>query len=270
MERHTLYVTVARIIEFQLSFCGKIVWKLRAALFTAPAIVAATILMGAISLAASLRDHTGFTQHRIARMWSRMLLALGCVRCRVAGLEKLDPSRGYVLVANHASYFDTPAILSSIPLQFRFFAKKGLFSIPFLGGHLTRAGHLPVIRDDPRASLKTMGEGARMIRERGISLLLFPEGGRTPKQMRPFREGAAYIAIKSGVPAVPIGILNTRRILPMGSAMVRGGEVELLVGDPIETAGMTLHDRVRLNQMLQDRVAEMVGETPTAEDAVSA
>jgi 1-acyl-sn-glycerol-3-phosphate acyltransferase len=241
-------------------------WKLRAALFKAPAIVAATILMGAVSLAASLRDRTGFTQHRIARAWSRMLLALGSVRCRITGVEKLDPARGYVLVANHASYFDTPAILSSIPLQFRFFAKKGLFSIPFLGGHLTRAGHLPVVRDDPRASLKTMAAGARMVRERGISLLLFPEGGRTQTTMRPFREGAAYIAIKAGAPAVPIGIRNTRKILPMGSAMVRGGEIEVLVGDPIETAGMTLHDRGRLNQMLQDRVAAMVGEIPTPEE----
>ena len=245
-------------------------WKLRAIFFTAPAIVAATLLMGSISLVTSLWDRTGFTQHRVARAWSHMLLKLGLVRCRVTGVEKLDPRRGYVLVANHASYMDTPAILSTIPLQFRFFAKKGLFSIPFLGGHLTRAGHLPVIRNDPRASLKTMAEGARMVRERGVSLLLFPEGGRTPKQMRPFREGAAYIAIKAGAPAVPIALINTRNILPMGSAMVRGGEVEVQIGDPIETTGMTLHDRGKLNQILQDRVAAMVGETPTPEETPEA
>ena len=85
--------------------------------------------------------------------------------------------------------------------------------------------------------------------------------------MRPFREGAAYIAIKAGAPAVPIALLNTRAILPMHSAMVRGGNVEVLIGDPIETTGMTLHDRGKLNQMLQDRVAAMVGETPTPEEA---
>ncbi len=156
-------------------------WKLRAFLFTAPAIVLATILMGTLSLLASIWDRTGYTQHRVARWWSRILLALGFVRCRVSGIEKLDPHRGYVLVANHASYFDTPAILASIPLQFRFFAKKGLFSIPLMGGHLKRAGHLPVIKDDPRGSLKTMGEAAKMVRDRGISLLLFPEGGRTTR-----------------------------------------------------------------------------------------
>lgn len=241
-------------------------WKLRAALFTAPAIITATILMGAISCVTSLWDRTGFTQHRVARLWARMLLALGFVHCRVSGLEKLDTRRSYVLVANHASYMDTPAVIDSVPLQVRFFAKKGLFSIPFLGWHLTRAGHLPVIRDDPRASLKSMSEGAKILRERGVSLLLFPEGGRTPKQMRPFREGAAYIAIKAGVPAVPIALINTRNILPMHSAMVRGGNIELLIGDPIETSAMTPHDRGRLNQMLQDRVAAMVGETPTPEE----
>ena len=223
--------------------------------------------MASISLVSSIWDRTGFTQHRIARVWSRMLLALGFVECRVIGIEKLDPRRSYVLAANHASYMDTPVVLNSVPLQFRFFAKKGLFSIPFLGWHLTRAGHLPVVRDDPRASLKSMSDGAKMMRERGVSLLLFPEGGRTVKQMRPFREGAAYIAIKAGVPVVPIALINTRTILPMGSAMVRGGKVELHVGDPIETSGMTPHDRGILNQMLQDRVAEMVGETPTPEFA---
>ncbi len=223
------------------------------------------MVMGFISLVTSLWDSTGVTQHRVAQRWSRILLALGLVRCRVTGAEKLDPRRGYVLVANHASYMDTPAILSSIPLQFRFFAKKGLFSIPLLGGHLKRAGHLPVIRDDPRASLKTMGVAAQTIHDRHISMLLFPEGGRTPVQMRPFREGAAYIAIKSGAPAVPIGLIHTRRILPMGSAMVRGGEIEVQVGNPIETTGMTLKDRARLNQILQDQVAAMVGETPVPE-----
>jgi 1-acyl-sn-glycerol-3-phosphate acyltransferase len=242
------------------------VWKLRALLFTAPAIILATIVMGSISLVTSLWDHTGFTQHRVARAWSRILLALGLVRCRVSGIEKLDPTRGYVLAANHASYFDTPAILNCIPLQFRFFAKKGLFSIPLLGGHLARAGHMPVERDDPRASLKTMAEAARLVRERRVSLLLFPEGGRTIRQMRPFREGAAYIAIKAGVPAVPIGLRNTRRTLPMGSMMVKSGEIEVIIGDPIETENMKMQDRGRLNQMLQDRVAAMVGETPTPEE----
>ncbi|HEY4088618.1 MAG TPA: lysophospholipid acyltransferase family protein [Bryobacteraceae bacterium] len=236
-------------------------WKLRALLLTAPAVIFATLVMGIISMLTSLWDRTGFTQHRLARRWSRVLLTAGFVRCRVSGIEKLDPSRGYVFVANHASYFDTPAIISCLPLQFRFYAKHGLFSIPLLGGHLKRAGHLPVIREDPRSSLKTMSEGARIVRDRRVSVLLFPEGGRTPVQMRPFKEGAAYIAIKAGVPIVPIGLVGTRRVLPMGSMMVRGGDIEIVVGDPIETDGLTIRDRGELTQRLQDQVVAMAQET---------
>ncbi len=216
----------------------------------------------------SLRDKSGYTQHLISRFWSRVLLRLGFVRCRASGVEKLDPNKSYVLVANHASFMDTPAIVSSLPLQFRFFAKKGLFSVPFLGWHLSRAGHLPVVRGDARASLKTMSEGAKLIRERGISLLLFPEGGRAPETMRPFKEGAAYIAIKAGVPVVPIGLMHTREVLPMGTLVIRPGTVELHVGDPISTAGMTPHDRGRLNLLLQERVAALAGEAvPVAAEA---
>lgn len=238
-------------------------WKLRAILFSVPAIVLATAFMATVSLVASTWDRAGRTQHRVAQRWSRLLLRLGFVHYRVFGLEKLDPAGSYVLVSNHASYMDTPAVLSSIPLQFRFFAKKGLFSVPFLGWHLARAGHLPVVRGDARASLKSMSEGAKLVRERGISLLLFPEGGRTEEAdgIRPFKEGAAYIAIKAGVPAVPLGLVNTRAILPMHSGVIRPGTIEIHIGDPIDTGSMTPADRGRLNQTLQDRVADLAGQT---------
>src|SRR5580704_17357531 len=170
--------------------------KVRSILFSIPAIANFTIMMATISITCSLWDRAGYAQHRIARFWSHVLLALGFVRCSAFGIEKLDPNQSYVLVSNHASYMDTPAIVTSLPLQFRFFAKKGLFAVPFLGWHLARAGHIPVIRGDARASLKSMTEGAKMMRERGISLLLFPEGGRVPDGMRLFKEGAAYMAIK--------------------------------------------------------------------------
>jgi len=237
------------------------VWKLRAVLFTAPAIVLLTIGMGCLSLVCSIWDRTGNTQHRMARLWSRMLLAVGFVRCEAVGLEKLDPSGSYVLVANHASYLDSPAILAAVPLQFRFFAKKGLFSIPFLGWHLGRAGHLPVVRDDARASLKSMSEGARIMRDRRMSLLLYPEGGRTAVHMRPFKEGAAYIAIKAGVPVVPIGLVRSRELLPMRQWKIRSGTIEVRIGDPIPTADMSARDRSRLNELLQEKVAELAGQS---------
>jgi len=233
---------------------------LRSLFFSTPLIALSTIVLGTVSLIASFFDASGNTQYAVARVWGRVLLAAGFIRVRAEGLEKLDPRTPYVLVANHSSYMDIPAILTVLPHQFRFFAKKSLFKIPFLGSHLKRAGHLEVDRSSARASLKTMSEGARMVRERGVSVLLFPEGGRSQHVLREFKEGAAYIAIKAGVPAVPIALVGMRRILPMGSFHIRAGRALLRVGDPIPTEGMTTADRAALNQRLYEEISRLLEE----------
>jgi 1-acyl-sn-glycerol-3-phosphate acyltransferase len=231
---------------------------LRSALFSVPLIAISTIVLDLISMLVSFFDRTGNAPHHVARLWGKTLLAVSFVRVRAEGLEKLDPNANYVFVSNHASYMDIPALLSTLSHQFRFFAKKGLYQIPFLGWHLRWAGHLPVDRSNARASLKSMSEGARIISERHISVLLFPEGGRSTTGLRPFKEGAAYIAIKAGVPVVPVAIVGLRELLPMGSGHIRGGRVTVRVGDPIPTAGLKLAARAELSARLHDEVAAML------------
>ena len=217
--------------------------------------------MGSISLVSSLWDHAGGAQHALARVWSRIILSLAFVRNSATGVEKLDRNGVYVVVCNHASFMDIPVVLTWLPIQIRFFAKKGLFSIPFLGWHLKNSGHLAVARGDARASLKSMLDGAKVISERRVSVVLFPEGGRSHDGViRPFIEGAAYLAIKAGVPIVPVGIVNTRGVLPMGTLLLRPGAVEIHVGDPIETASLTPKDRSALSQLLHDKVCELAGQ----------
>jgi len=233
---------------------------LRSLLFTDPLIVLVTIAFGTVSYLVSFFDTTGRRSNQLAGPWGRWLLRVGRVRLTVHGLEKIDPSQSYVFVANHRSYMDIPAILAAIPVEFRFYAKKGLFLIPFLGTHLKRAGHLPVVRGNARESVKSMTLGARLIQERKISMLLFPEGGRSRGGMREFKEGAAYIAIKAGVPIVPLGLVGTLDVLPMGSNYVRGGPVVLNIGNPIPTTGMKLQDRTLLTETIARQVAELAGE----------
>lgn len=234
----------------------------RSLLITDPLIVLSTILMGSLSLLVSLFDSSGRVQHRISRAWSRMLLRISGVKVTIEGIEKIDPKGSYVFVANHSSFMDTPVVLALIPSQFRFMAKQGLFHIPFLGTHLRRAGHLAVVRGDPRASLKSATEAARIIRERGISVLLFPEGGRNAGPLRPFKEGAAYIAIKAGVPAVPIVMIGTREVLPMGSMQINRRPVTLRIGDPIPTVNLSVKDRTELTNTLRERILELLGQSP--------
>ncbi len=233
---------------------------LRALFITDPLIIVATIVLGLLNLLVSLFETDGRRQVAIAQYWSRVLLFIAGVKLEIEGLEKIDPKGSYVFVSNHVSYMDTPVVLGHIPLQFRFLAKKSLFSIPLLGYHLKRAGHIPVPRENPRAAIQAMSEAAKAIRDRGVSILIFPEGGRSLTGLKPFKEGAAYIAIKAGVPVIPLCLKGTLEVLPLGSLNVRPGRVLLRVGDPVATSHLTLHDRAQLSGELYQRVSELLGE----------
>lgn len=240
--------------------------QLRALLFIDPLIILCTIAYGSVNLVVSLFETSGRRQVAIARAWARMLLRVSFVRMRIEGLEKIDPNGSYVFVANHLSYMDTPCILAAIPVQFRFMAKKGLFKIPFLGYHLSRAGHIAVPRDNPREAIKAMIEAGKMLRERGISVLIFPEGGRSAQaKLQPFKEGAFYIAINSGVPVIPVALIGSEKILPFGSGTVSPGRVTLRIGDPIPTEGLTMKDRSRLSQASYDAVYDLLKDTDLVE-----
>ncbi|MCW5976533.1 MAG: 1-acyl-sn-glycerol-3-phosphate acyltransferase [Bryobacteraceae bacterium] len=221
----------------------------------------ATVVMGTISVAASFFDREGRFTDRVARRWARMLLAIGRVRVRVRGAEHLQPGCRYVLAGNHLSLMDTPVVLANVPIRFLFLVNEKYVRIPFLGTHLRRTGHFSVnMEEDVRASLRSMTEAAAAVRQRGVSILLFPEGTRATGPMGEFKEGAVYIAIKAGVPLVPFAICGTREVLPVGSIQVRGGDVDLVFGEPMSTDGHALKDRSKLNRMLYDRVAALRAE----------
>ncbi len=234
-----------------------LIWSL---LIVDPLIVLSTMACGLVSVIASLFDSTGRAAIRVARVWSRSLLFFARVRVKVEGLEKIDPGASYVFCSNHLSYMDTPVVLSSIPAEFRFLAKEGLFQIPFLGTHLKHAGHIPVPRGDPRRTIRTMTRAGRIMRERGVSLLIFPEGGRSHDgALQPFKEGAAYIAIKAQAPLIPVAIIGTHEILAMGSAVFHAGRVRVQIGHPIPTEGLTLRDRGALTEAAHQQIADLLG-----------
>lgn len=242
--------------------------RLRGLLVADPAVILGVIFFGTVSVLVSFFDRkkTGRTQAAVARSWARFLLAAGGVKVRVEGLEHVDPDGSYVFISNHLSYMDTPVVLGHIPVQFRFLAKRGLFKIPLLGTHLSRAGHIAVSRGDPRASVKTMQIAAEVIQTKKISLLIFPEGGRSHDgKLRPFKEGGAYIAIRASVPLVPMVLLGTREVLPYGGGVVKPGNVTLKILQPIDTTKLTLKDRGSVTDQLRERILHELESAGTRE-----
>jgi 1-acyl-sn-glycerol-3-phosphate acyltransferase len=231
---------------------------IRTCLITDPLIVLCTAVMGTVSMVVSFLDRSGRASHEVARIWARMLLFVSGVKVRVEGLENIPAGQGLVFASNHLSLMDTPLVVASIPAQFRFLAKQSLFKVPFIGGHLKRAGHVSVPREDPRASVKVMAVAADLIQRSGVSILVFPEGGRSMGQLQEFKEGGAYIAIKAQAPIVPMAITGTLEILPSGSINLRSGRATLRIGEPISTAGLKLSDRGQLTARLREEIVKLL------------
>ena len=214
----------------------------RSLFITAPLVFLATGVMGSISLASSLIDSSGKLQHACARLWARMILIICGVRLRVSGSAGFREDVTYVFFANHPSHIDIPILLAALPVPFRFTAKKELFRIPFLGWHLRRSGHIPVDRHNPHASVK-MFRGASERLKSGTSLAFFPEGGTSPDgNVKPFKGGGFVLAEQSQAKVVSVTIRGSRDVLLPRSYHVRGGPVEVTLGRPMSTAGLTLRE----------------------------
>ena len=229
-----------------------------------PLMLLLTGVLGVLSSAIALFGmRTSHLQVGVARIWARSILFIGGVRVEIENRERLAAAGPYVIISNHLSFIDTPVILASIPVQFRFLAKEELFEWwPWLvvAWHLKTAGHIAVPVDDPRASVKALSGAAKLIESDGTSAFFFAEGGRSEDgTLGEFKDGASYIAIKAQAPLVPVALVGPREILPMGSLLVRRGRVTVRIGEPIPTVGMTVKDRGTLTEAARVQLARMLG-----------
>jgi len=216
-----------------------------------PVMAVITAVCGSLSLLASLVDKKGNVQHSIARVWARGCVWSSGARLKVIGAENLRKHTVAVYTSNHTSYMDTPVIFGALPFQFRILARKELWPIPFIGWYLSRSGQIQIDTGNPRATLSSLGAGAKALRA-GMSLFVFPEGGRTKDgELKPFLSGAAYLAIRAQVPLVPMALSGVYELLPIHTRHFFPGEVTLSVGEPIETAGMTLRQSEELTVRLR-------------------
>ncbi len=164
------------------------------------------------------------------------------------------------MASNHASYSDVPVLLTLLPADVLFVAKKEIASWPFIGTFIRRVGHLTVDREDSGQSVAAAAEVARAVEE-GRSVLVFPEATFTAATgLRPFRLGVFKTAVETGVPVVPLALKGTRRLLREGAWLPRPGTIRLWVGAPIAPEGTGWKAVVALRDRVREAIAAHCGE----------
>jgi len=217
-----------------------------------------TVILGSYGTLVGAVPPRGDWTRKGARLWARIILWSALVRLRVEGAARVGGGP-VVFMANHESWLDIPALLVAIPGQVRFLAKRSLFGIPFLGWAMRAMGFIPVDRENRRTAIKSFDEAAARIRA-GRSVLVFPEETRTPDgSLLPFQRGGFLIALKAGLPIVPVGIEGARRVLAKGSYLVRPGRIVVRFGEPIPTAGLGVTAKGELMERVRGAILELRG-----------
>ena len=222
-----------------------------------PLIAITTASFGFVSLLFSLWDKSGRQQHAIAQVWSRVTLWIVLSPVRIIHPENLQKHGAAVYVCNHLSYMDTPVLFSRLPFQFRILARHDLWKIPFVGWHLNRSGQIPVDSSNIRSTVASLNLGVAALKS-GMPLLVFPDGGRSADgNVQPFLAGSAWMAIRAGVPIVPLALVGTYELLPMHVYHLNPRPLLLVAGEPISTEGCTTKDADALTQRIFEAVSKM-------------
>jgi 1-acyl-sn-glycerol-3-phosphate acyltransferase len=231
--------------------------RLRSYFFYDPLIWFYTLAFGVASIPFGFFDKDGSILHWFAHAWSKTIMKTIFSPMRITGLDRIDFSKPHVYAINHGSALDIPILYAYLPFQFRIVHKKELLSYPLVGWHLKRSGQVCVDQQHPSRSVGHIKSAVRTLKS-GMPLVIFPEGGRTSDgKIQPFLPGAFFMAIKAQVDIVPIALVGTYELLPMDTYHIKSRPIEMRVGEPIPTAGLTLRDMDKLSARVQSEMEGM-------------
>ena len=176
------------------------------------------------------------------------------VRIRVRGLERIP--RGVCLfVANHTSSADAPAVVGAIPRRIAILLKESLFKWPIAGQAFTLAHFIPVNRGTRDSAIASVEKATEALKA-GQSFLIYPEGTRSSDgRLQEFKKGAVMMAIKAGVPIVPMVCSGAHRVMQKHSLVIHSGEIVIEFLTPIDASKYSFEERDALNQRLHDAMA---------------
>lgn len=210
-----------------------------------------TLVMGVIALPGGLFDRDGRRLHWFSYAWSWLIMKSIFSPVTVSGLDKIDTTKPHVYAANHASALDIPVLYVNLPFQFRIAFKKELLVYPVVGWQLKRSGQICLDQQNPSRSVGSIRTALKGLKA-GMPLVIFPEGGRTDDgHIKPFLPGAFFLAIKAQVDIVPIALVGTFELLPMDTYHIKCRPLEMRVGEPIPTKGLTMADLEPVSKRVQ-------------------
>src|SRR4051812_28811887 len=191
------------------------------------------------------------------RIWAPPVVRFAGARLEVLGLERLPSDRACFFACNHQSFGDIPVLFWALPMNIRFVAKRELFGVPFLGWYMRGMGMVFVDRGDRRSGVRGVDATAELLR-RGQSVLSFPGGTRRAGARQRWKPGAIAAALAAGTPIVPVAIHGTGSVLPAGRPRLYPGGVRVMIGTPIETAGLSVEAREAVTRQTEDAVQSML------------
>jgi 1-acyl-sn-glycerol-3-phosphate acyltransferase len=231
--------------------------RLRSYLILDPLIWLYTLVLGILALPGGLFDRSGRRLHWFSRTWSWFIMKTIVSPVKVTGLDKIDTSKPHVYAVNHASAMDIPVLYVYLPFQFRIVFKKELLAYPVVGWQLKRSGQVCIDQQKPTNSIAAIRSAVKSLKA-GMPLVIYPEGGRTPDgEIKPFLPGAFFLAIKAQVDIVPVALVGTFELLPMNTYHIKCRPLEMRVGEPISTAGMTMRDLEAVSEKVRKAMEEL-------------
>lgn len=191
-----------------------------------------------------------------AKQWARSLIKFAGVKVVTTGEEKIPSEKSVLFVSNHQGNFDIPLLLGYIDKPKAFIAKIELLKLPLIRTWMTHMKCVFMDRSDIRQSLQVINQAADHLKA-GYSMVIFPEGTRSKgKTLGEFKPGSLKLALKAGVPIVPITIRGSYKIMEENGFIIKPAQVEIVISDPIPTAGLTKEQATELPEKVRNIIQE--------------
>lgn len=193
-----------------------------------------SLLIAILSLLVFPIDYNRKVSGSLMRIWTRAVLVIYGIKVNVTGAENITPGEGKIYISNHASYLDIFVQLAKLPDGVRMVYKKEINIVPLLGWAMAAAGFVSIDRKNVRSAMRSLDKAAERIKK-GLSIVIYPEGTRTRDgSVGEFKRGMFYLAEKSEADIVPVTLSNSFELMPGGSARVKSGVINMVIGKPLK------------------------------------